>query len=176
MGESRTRTKSLDQLKTKESDAWPPMPISRLNLRLNDDSGATSHMCCDRKLFKTLRETSNELAVTIGDGRSLKATGTGNVVLRMNSGRGRRQVKLTLHDVLLVPGLARNLFSVTKATKMGKTLDFTEQECLVKEVRSNHVVARGHRQGGILPMSAQCHTQCTPGFSRAVAPKVWSPW
>ena len=87
--------------------------------------------------------------VTIGDGRSLKATGTGNVVLWMNSGRDGRQVELTLHDVLLVPGLARNLFSVSKAAKMGKTLDFTEHECLVKEVRSNRVVARGYRKGGL---------------------------
>ena len=113
------------------------------------DSGATSHMSCDRKLFKTLRETSDKLVVTIGDGRSLKATGIGNVGLWMNSGRGGRQVELTLHDVLLVPELARNLFSVSQAAKMGKTLDFTEQECLVKEVRSNRVVARGHRQGGL---------------------------
>ena len=134
------------------------------------DLGATSHISCDRKLFKTFRETSNEMVVTI---RSLKVTGTGNVVLWMNSGPGGRQVELTLHDVLFVPGLARNLFSVSKAAKMGKMLHFTEQECLVKEVRSNCVVASGHREGGsVLPMFAQCPTQCTPGIGRAVASKV----
>ena len=51
--------------------------------------------------------------------------GCGEVVLTMNLPHNKLK-KCTLHDVLLVPGLAYNLLSVTLASKRGKETKFSE--------------------------------------------------
>ena len=45
------------------------------------DSGATSHMCCNKRLFKEFHALDHELEVTLGDGHALQATGRGKVML-----------------------------------------------------------------------------------------------
>ena len=53
------------------------------------DSGATCHMCNKKELFNQFHTLQAPLNVTLGDGRSLQATGHGNVVLTMNLPHGR---------------------------------------------------------------------------------------
>ena len=48
------------------------------------DSGATSHMCNDESIFTNLHALSPPMYVTLGDGRSLQASGRGDIVLKMN--------------------------------------------------------------------------------------------
>ena len=47
------------------------------------DSGATSHICNNRKLFSRLTTMEKSQEVTLGDGRALKAIGYGDVVLTL---------------------------------------------------------------------------------------------
>lgn len=109
------------------------------------DSGATSHMCGDQRLFKEFHTLDQDQEVTLGDGHALKATGRGKVTLRMNLPMGK--LKCTLSDVLLVPKLAYNLFSVSKATEAGKTTEFGETTCRVKD--GDRLVAQGYKQRGL---------------------------
>lgn len=51
------------------------------------DSGATSHMCTDRRMFTKLRPLSKSLEVKLGDGHVLMAVGQGTVQLIMKCGR-----------------------------------------------------------------------------------------
>ncbi len=48
------------------------------------DSGATSHMCKNRDMFSELHTLERAQDVTLGDGRTLKATGRGKVRLLMD--------------------------------------------------------------------------------------------
>ena len=79
------------------------------------DSGAICHMCLDSTLFATLHQLEDPIDVVLGDGRALVAVGRGEVVLDMVLPSGELK-PCTLHDVLYVPSLSYNLFSVAKAS------------------------------------------------------------
>ena len=83
----------------------------------------------------------------LGDGRSLQATGQGSVVLKMKLPNGKTKA-CTLHDVLLVPDLAYNLFSVTSASKKGKVTTFSKLKCEIRDAKSN-LLAVGCREGSL---------------------------
>ena len=86
------------------------------------DSGAISHMCNSRQLFGKFQALNQQLEVTLGDGHSLKALGRGTVKNMPDA----KEQQCILRDVLWVPELAFNLFSVSKATEAGKNTEFTK--------------------------------------------------
>ena len=88
-------------------------------------------MCNNQHLFGKFIALTQHLEVTLGDGHALQATGRGTVTLKMNVPSGKKS-KCTLHDVLLVPDLAYNLFSVSRATEMGKSTEFTKSTCSIR--------------------------------------------
>ena len=47
------------------------------------DSGATCHMCNDKKLFREQHQLRRPQEVTLGDGHVLEATAEGSVTLEM---------------------------------------------------------------------------------------------
>ena len=47
------------------------------------DSGATSHMCCNKEAFTTFYQLEDTIKVTVGDGRALTAIGRGDEVLNV---------------------------------------------------------------------------------------------
>ena len=85
-------------------------------------------MCNDDKLFVKLRSLKQPLEVTLGDGCAVEATGQGTVVLEMASTSGKMS-RCKLHEVLYVPDLSYNLFSVSKAVEAGKVVEFSETSC-----------------------------------------------
>ena len=61
------------------------------------DSGATCHMCNDRK-YSIAFDDREPVSVALGDGHSLQALGTGKVAMKMNLPDGREKLR-TLFDV-----------------------------------------------------------------------------
>ena len=59
-------------------------------------------------------------------------------MLKMKLPNGKTKA-CTLHDVLLVPDLAYDLFSVTSAFKKGKVTRFSKLKCEIKDAKSNLV-------------------------------------
>ncbi|XP_026419768.1 uncharacterized protein LOC113315726 [Papaver somniferum] len=83
--------------------------------RKPQDTGATRHVARDRAGFVNYRRLSRgTLRVYIGNGSSEEAVGVGTYQVHMRSGR-----ILTLHDVLYVPGIHHNLFSVIALLSFG---------------------------------------------------------
>nr|GEW13230.1 hypothetical protein [Tanacetum cinerariifolium] len=76
--------------------------------------GATTHVCNNRDLFKTYKETEDEHEVMMGDNHTLKVIGSGNVEIQFTSGK-----KLNLMNVLYVPNIRKNLVSCFKLCKSG---------------------------------------------------------
>ena len=106
------------------------------------DSGATCHTCCDEKLFSELHPLEKETDVTLGDGRTLQATGQGTVPLVMNLPYGSSSTCCLL-EVLFVPSLSYNLVSVSKAAERGKDAKFDQDGCKIVS-KSGRIVARAH--------------------------------
>lgn len=94
------------------------------------DSGATSHICCNKSMFDTLESLDAPQAILLGDSRTVECTQQGVVKLEMTQKNGTFRSS-TLSDVLFVPALSYNLLSVTKATMHNKIVRFNQQECVI---------------------------------------------
>ena len=94
------------------------------------DSGATTHMCSNKKAFTILYQLESPIKVTVGDGPALTAIGRGDVVLNMECPSSESE-SCTLHDVLYVPELSYNLVSVAKVSQKGKIVKFTSNACYI---------------------------------------------
>ena len=62
------------------------------------DTGATRHVCSNKKMFSSYQSINNGEQLFMGNSSSSKVEGQGKVVLKMTSGK-----ELTLNDVLHVP-------------------------------------------------------------------------
>ena len=120
------------------------------------DSGATCHICNDRKLFVELRNLDKPLEVILGDSYDLHAIGREVVVLETKLPSGR-----TIHDVLYVPKLSYNLLSVSRTSDAGKIARFGETSCQILD--ANRKLVAVARVGDLYylncrPGSQKCHT------------------
>ena len=68
--------------------------------------------------------------VTLGDGKIIETIKQATVKLKLKQG-DRSYRGGTYHDVLHVPELSYNLFSIAKATSLGKTVSFDESICKI---------------------------------------------
>ena len=95
------------------------------------DSGASSHMTPKREYFTKYRSFSTPEKVSLGDGRVVEAVGVGTFRLNMlfKVSNSKRAV---MYDVLHVPKLACNLFSVRAAAKRGNTIKFCQSRCWIR--------------------------------------------
>lgn len=87
------------------------------------DSGATSHMSPYHEDFVNYHELRTPIEVTIADGKTVKAAGRGDARVNCDG------IKITVSEVLHIPGLDRRLLSVPKLTKKGWVTQFTATEC-----------------------------------------------
>lgn len=78
------------------------------------DSGATTHACKDRGWFKDFQPVEDGSVLHMGNESSAPIIGVGNVVLEFTSGK-----TITLHNVLFVPKLRKNLVSGPVLNKCG---------------------------------------------------------
>lgn len=95
------------------------------------DSGCTRHMT-NCKDLNDYHEFEVPEKVGLGDGRTVESLGSGKVIMNMNTGN-----RAILHDVLYVPKLVCNLFSVRAATDMGNNVKFGRSECWITDKDGN---------------------------------------
>ena len=112
------------------------------------DSGATCHMCTDKKRFSELNSLRKPQEVTLGDGNVLQATAEGTVPLKMLLPDGNTK-KCTLRKV---PKLTHNLLSVSKA---GKTTKFDSSGCQIMN-HNSQIIAFATRVGNLYCLEV-CH-------------------
>jgi hypothetical protein len=88
------------------------------------DTGASRHMTWDRSAFASFERLSKPLTVGVADGKALLCEYTGVVPLlvRLPADAGGGTQQIFLKNVLYVPELRRNLFSVSTALAQGMKL------------------------------------------------------
>ncbi|KAF7839956.1 Retrovirus-related Pol polyprotein from transposon TNT 1-94 [Senna tora] len=92
------------------------------------DSGCTSHMCKEEKMFCDLDKTV-KIRVTLGNGEVMQSQGKGSVTV------ATRQGTRTIHNVLFVPGLSQNLLSVAQMISHGYTVMFKKKICFIYDLK-----------------------------------------
>ncbi|GBP83083.1 Retrovirus-related Pol polyprotein from transposon TNT 1-94 [Eumeta japonica] len=108
------------------------------------DSGASEHMCCDYKLFNSY-STVKDKSVIVGNGTKINVKGCGQVALQVWN--GSEWIDTTIDNVLHVPELKTNLFSVNCATSRGYVIVTEENKC--KFYKQNKVMAIAERRGSM---------------------------
>lgn len=89
------------------------------------DSGATCHMCCDRNMFETIDE-KRKTSVMLAANKFVESQGVGIVKLQY------KNTVLLLQNVLFVPELHMNFYSVSAAARYDICTTFNGKEALVK--------------------------------------------
>jgi hypothetical protein len=95
------------------------------------DSGASCHMTGRKEFFTRLQEGGVNLVIELGDDRRYKAQGVGTVTFQRESGK-----PLWFADVLYVPGLTKNLISVSTLEDKGYEVTFRNGKVFVRPAGS----------------------------------------
>ena len=125
------------------------------------DSGASSQMSSNRDLFKYYEEVNNS-EIVLADKRVVYAIGKGTIYINCKTPSG--EVVRPIKDVLHVPDLGINLFSVSKVTGKGFQVSFYDDKCIIK--CDGTIVAQAYREGGLFKLDT--------GINTAYASKVSS--
>ena len=110
------------------------------------DTGATRHVCSDKKMFSSYQTIDNGEQLFIGNSSSSKVEGQGKVVLKMTSGK-----ELTLNDVLHMPEIRKNLVSGSLLSKKGFKLVFVSDNFIL--TKNGMYVGKGYMSNGLLKMN-----------------------
>ena len=78
------------------------------------DSGASSHMTGSHEMFSKLSQADTDVEVVLGDDSIVSAVGRGTITFQRES-----MSPMLLRDVLYVPGLKKNLVSVSMIEDQG---------------------------------------------------------
>jgi hypothetical protein len=91
------------------------------------DSGASSHMIDHKHYFNSLNERELGFEILLGDDYAYHPKGTGTIKFERESGK-----PLYLSDVLYVPGLKKNLVSVSALEDKGYEVSFKDRRAYIK--------------------------------------------
>lgn len=123
------------------------------------DSGASQHMTPDKKIIDNFSNFNKPLNVKLADDRILLSYGKGDVSLTVFN--GKEKVNLTLKDVLYVPKLQNNLFSLPSATAKGASFEFKGRTCRVYMEGKDYVI--GHKHGKLYKLNTIPDETCCIG-------------
>lgn len=124
------------------SDAVKGMMAARVSDVWLTDSGASRHLTFRKEWLTDFREEKDGTTVSLGDNEACEIIGRGNVLIKkLVDGVWCDGV---IEDVLYVPKLRKNLFSVGVCTKKGLEVRFRGQT--VQVVQDGAVVASGAKQ------------------------------
>ena len=135
------------------------------------DSGATCHMCNDETFFSELNTLNEPQEVSLGDGHKLQAVAEGEVLLHMLLPDGSTK-RCTLKNVLLIPKLAYNLLSVSKASEKGKTVNFDESGCEILNA-DGKCIAYASKLGSLYYLKFSRDRQCVNVASKGNKERLW---
>jgi Reverse transcriptase (RNA-dependent DNA polymerase)/gag-polypeptide of LTR copia-type len=100
------------------------------------DSGASAHMVHSKYLLSNFKEDLG--TVKIGDNTEVKSLGTGTFK-GYHINKDGQEIEVTLQDVLLVPDLWVNLFSITKATSINHCKVICEDNLITVNTHSEPI-------------------------------------
>lgn len=114
------------------------------------DSGATSHICNNEKLFKSLDKSKNEF-VTVANGNILKSEGRGECLVRCTV--NNHTSSIPIKNVMFAPEAPCNLLSVKCITDKGLKVIFENDKCQV--LFQNKIVALGELNGNLYELQEE---------------------
>ncbi|KAL4554216.1 hypothetical protein LXL04_037399 [Taraxacum kok-saghyz] len=107
------------------------------------DSGSMVHVSNSLQGFHTIQKLErSQRTIKVGDGEDLNVEAVGSLPLLLESG-----FSLSLNNTLYVPGITRNLISVSKLAKEGFTLTFRYNDVIINS--GSQIVGHGCLDGNL---------------------------
>ena len=103
------------------------MVSSALGMVWHLDSGASFHMTRDKEIFSDLEDKDLQMHIEMGDDKRYSATEIGTIKFQRESGKPF-QLKYVMH----VPGLKKNLVSVTMLEDKGYDVVFSDGKAFLR--------------------------------------------
>lgn len=130
-------------------------------------------MTCHKECLQDYQHFSEPQSVKLGDGRVVDALGLGNIKLRMTF-KVSDVKTVTMYDVLYVPKLSGNLFSVGAATRKGNTVQFKKSHCYIRGKDGSLQGMGTQRSDGLYQLDVEGSLSVCHGASSAsVAASLW---
>jgi hypothetical protein len=122
------------------------------------DSGASKHMTGQRNILSCISEKKFSQKVTLGDDYQYPIKGVGESNHKLNSGNS-----LKMKDVLYVPGLKKNLLSISALEKKGFRVAFIDGEVLMwaKGETLNEAIIIGNEENGLYKLKGHSEAAMT---------------
>ena len=119
------------------------------------DSGASKHMMGQKKTLSKLEEKSSPQKVSLGDDYQYPIKGVGEASYKLESGN-----PLKMKDVLYVPGLKKNLLSISALDKKGFRVAFIDGQVLMwpKGKNIEDAIIIGEEEGGLYKLKGHSET------------------
>ena len=130
--------------------------IDDINSKANNDAtwyqdcGATQHMTFRREWLSDVVELDEPVEILVGKVNVIKGVAQGDIELEAFNGKTWN--KVTIKDVLYVPKLTFNLFSLTQALDRGYEQRATSNMTVYTSLDDNETVAIGERDGNLFRM------------------------
>ena len=118
------------------------------------DSGASDHMVCARNWLCDVQKLEEPVIIKVASGQTLQCRYAGKVNMVANV--GEREIKCTVENVLFVPELSYNLFSIRRVSQLGMQVVFDKDKALIK--RDGSVVCTGSRHDRLYELNAKIQT------------------
>lgn len=145
-GHFKDKCKATKNNKKTENAFVSKVPVSASDRLIDEkwlvDSGASHHMTYQKELFCEYERLSTPKVVMIGDGRHLNALGIGKIKLMAFD--GEEYVSCSINNVLHVPKLKINLFSVGSVVCNGFQVSMTNDQCVFS--KDNRVCAIANKE------------------------------
>ena len=108
------------------------------------DSGCTTHMMYDRKLFSSYKDGPPNYAASVytASGQSLSVAGYGSVTLAIENSRTKAMHDVQFSNVLHVPSLQQNILSVAVLDQKGIQLTTCNEKIILRH--GNNFIASAH--------------------------------
>eukprot|EP00253_Pinus_taeda_P021576 PITA_21576 len=131
------------------------------------DSGASSHMTGNKEFFDSLEEIINGSKIYLGDDNGYQIKGHGVISVKLPNGKISH-----LSNVLYVPGIKKNLISVSMMTDQDMHVEFFKTHCVIKDCR-NEIVATGMRVGSLYRLDAKSISKQAMVAGESTAEQLW---
>jgi hypothetical protein len=122
------------------------------------DSGASKHMTGKKNTLSCISEKKFSQKVTLGDDYQYPIKGIGESNYKLDS-----ENSITMKDVLYVPGLKKNLLSISTLDKKGYRVAFIDGEVLMwaKGETINEAIVIGSEENGLYKLKGHPETAMT---------------
>ncbi|MCO5564449.1 hypothetical protein L7F22_018110 [Adiantum nelumboides] len=109
------------------------------------DSGASRHITSRKDLFSSLDAAPAGKKVTCANNASYPIKGVGKILITISDGSD-----LCLPNVLYVPGIKKNLLSVSSLAKNGLRVIFEDDRCIVRDRENGYsLITTGTLENGL---------------------------